>query len=517
MRNMTKTISLLLCLLLVLQLVGTAGDVFAEGAPGGDSSVVWSVSAKDAEGNDQTFTDAEALADALGPGFALDWGKDEHDAPITAPTVADLRRNGVKITPPAGCAVSSLMIVADGASPDEGSQSLLKLAKATVDGSGAVALPAAIFAEVFDASPVGTVFNGSGERYVLSVALDPIAPAEQITLSYTAGELSSAFGDTALFDGGNSVSFEIESGKMAASGSFAELDADLAETAMDSYGRQFTAWKLILPGGASMLVQGGDRFTLSSSATLEAQWKEYSAKRSVTFRVTDVSGEYKGSPYVPSAFTISSGSLAEGHSAVPAYTGEQTLPGSSEASAVFTIIDASGADVTDRYRITVEKGTITVSARSEKKPLTVRISDAEKDYDGSADVSATYALAEGELLGSDTLTALSLSANTANAGTGIINGRFCVLNGDFDTGYYNYPMRESSMEAWETKGAEIQLEEWYALDDVANESRTLGQLYGGSVEKNAELAAALEARVTRIIRTPAPFAALRMHFDTSLA
>ena len=83
---MTKTISLLLCLLLVLQLVGTAGGVFAEGAPGGDSSVVWSVIAKDAEGNEQTFTDAEALADALGPGFALDWGKDEHDAPITAPT-----------------------------------------------------------------------------------------------------------------------------------------------------------------------------------------------------------------------------------------------------------------------------------------------------------------------------------------------------------------------------------------------------------------------------------------------
>ena len=76
---------------------------------------------------------------------------------------------------------------------------------------------------------------------------------------------------------------------------------------------------------------------------------------------------------------------------------------------------------------------------------------------------------------------------------------FCILNGDFDTSYYNYPMRESSMEAWETKGAEIKLEEWYALDDVANESRTLGQLYGGSVEKNAELAAALEARVTRIV------------------
>ena len=325
------------------------------------------------------------------------------------------------------------MIVAVGASPEEDSQSLLKLAKASVDGSGAVTLPAAIFAEDFDASPVGTVFNGSGERYVLSAALDPIAPAEQITLSYTAGELSSAFGDTALFDGGNSVSFVIESGKTAASGSFAELDADLAETAMDSYGRQFTAWKLILPGGASMLVQGGDRFTLSSSATLEAQWKEYSAKRSVTFRVTDVSGEYKGSPYVPSEYTISSGSLAEGHTVSSVvYSGQQTLPGVSTGSAAFTISDAEGNDVTDSYDVSVINCSITVSARGEKQPLTVTFSDAEKEYDGSSDVSAAYSVTDGALLGSDRLSAGSITGSITGVGTGSVSGSFTVLNGESD-------------------------------------------------------------------------------------
>ena len=433
MRNMTKTISLLLCLLLVLQLVGTAGDVFAEGAPGGDSSVVWSVIAKDAEGNDQTFTDADALADALGPGFAPHWGKAAHAAPITATTVADLRRNGVKITPPAGHAVSSLMIVADGASPEEESQSLLKLAKASVDGSGAVTLPAAIFAEDFDASPVGTVFNGSGERYVLSVALDPIAPAEQITLSYTAGELASALGDTALVAGGNSVSFRIESGETAASGSFADLDADVAATAIDNFGREFTAWKLILPGGASMLVRGGDRFTLSSPATLEAQWKEHSVKRSVTFRVTDVSGEYKGSPYAPSEYTISEGSLAEGHTVSSVvYSGQQTLPGVSTGSAAFTISDAEGNDVTDSYDIRVINCSITVSVRGEKQPLTVTVSDAEKEYDGSADVSAAYSVTDGALLGSDRLSAGSITGSITGVGTGSVNGSFTVLNGETD-------------------------------------------------------------------------------------
>ncbi len=76
---------------------------------------------------------------------------------------------------------------------------------------------------------------------------------------------------------------------------------------------------------------------------------------------------------------------------------------------------------------------------------------------------------------------------------------FCVLNGDFDTGYYNYPSRETSMTAWETQGKEIQLEEWYILDDVANASTTAGQLYETSSDKNEALAAGLAARETRII------------------
>ena len=86
MRKLTKTISLLLCLLLMLQLVGAAaGEAFADGAPSGDSSVVWSVSAKDADGNDQTFTTAEEVTSALGPGFHVNWGKGSDNAPITAP------------------------------------------------------------------------------------------------------------------------------------------------------------------------------------------------------------------------------------------------------------------------------------------------------------------------------------------------------------------------------------------------------------------------------------------------
>ena len=430
MRKLTKFFSFLLCLTLALQLVGAAaGGAFADGAPDGACSVGWAVSIRDAEGNELSESDVEAI---LSDGFSLNWGKDDQGEPITAPTVADLRRSGVEITPPAGHAVSSLMIVADGASPEEGSQSLLKLAMASVDGSGAVTLPAAIFAEDYDAAAVGTVFNGSAERYILRITFDPAAAVEEITLRYTAGELSAALDGTALVSGDNPASFPVESGMTTVSGSIADLDAEAAEAA-DTLGKLFTSWKLILPSGASALMQGGDPFTLSCSATLEAQWKTNDTRRPITFTVSDVSGEYKGSPYTPSDYTISDGSLAQGHSVSSVvYSGEQTLPGESPAGAVFTISDEEGNEVTDQYKITVIDGTISVSARSAKQPITVTVSDAEKEYDGTTDVTASWALTDGELLGSDELSVQSLSANSSGAGTGSITGSVAVLNGTAD-------------------------------------------------------------------------------------
>ena len=430
MRKTTKILSLVLSLALALQLVGAAsGDAFADGAPDGACSVGMSVSAKDAEGNELPASEVETI---LSGGFALDWGKDEHDSPVTAPTVADLRRNGVKITPPAGYTVSSLLIVAEGAEPEEESRSLLTLAKAFVDGSGAVSLPAAIFAEDYNASSVGKIFNGSGSTYVLRIALAGLASSDHITLTYAPGALASSLGDMELVSGGNAVSVPIESGKTTASGAFAALDIAAADKALNEFSKQFTGWKLILPGGASVQVKSGDSFKLSTSATLEAQWKDYTVKTPVTFTVTNVQGEYTGTPYAPSAFTVSSGALAEGHSASAVYSGQQTLPGSSTGTAVFTITDADGNDVTNKYEISVINCSITVLPRSVKQPLTVTVSDTEKEYDGTADVSAAYSITEGSLLGSDRLSADSITGSITGVGTGSVTGSFSVLNGETD-------------------------------------------------------------------------------------
>ena len=497
----------LLTLALLLLFGGVSGAAFADTADD-SAAVLWSVNAKDGSGNDVTTNSAEELNEKLGSGFALVYGR---DASITAPTVADLRRGGVTITPPAGYTVSSAFLVAEGGAIASGSRSLLSLAAPVLDGSNALALPAAIFAEGFDASSVGSVFNGSGSSYVLQLTLERVAPDGQITLSYGPGALSALDGTT-LVSGGNTAVFPISGGR--ASGKIAALDATAADTALRSYAKQFTGWKLLLSNGASALLNGGESFSLSSSATLEAQWKdvvvfaftggeklydgtpltgsytrsgtlrdgdelsipddaltlsrtdagestatldtarvsvtrggadvtgEYEfavipatlrvVQRGVTFTVTDVNCEYDGSAHSPSAYILSSGELADGHSASAVFSGQQTLPGSSTGSAAFTIRDAGGSDVTANYNVSVINGSIRVTARSEKQPLTVTIRDVEKEYDGSADLNAAYSLTSGSLLGSDRLVAVSFTGSISGVGTGSVGGSFAVYNGETD-------------------------------------------------------------------------------------
>ena len=504
--NLLRAASLALALLLLFG--GASGAVWADGPASDTASVGWVVSAKDSEGVDQTLSSAEDVTAALGSGFALDYSGSP-----AAPTVADLRSGGVKITPPAGYAVGSVLLVAEGGTADPASRSLVSLAAPSLDGSGAISLPAAIFAADFDASSVGAVFNGSGEHYVFQIALERLSAGGNVLLSYTPGALAGALGDTELVSGGNTVSLPRGSGSYA-TGTVAELSRSVSAAALSTYAKEFTAWKLVLPNGASVLLRGGESISLSSSATLEAQWSDaivfsftggekvydgtpltgsYSRsgqlkdgdtlvipdeavtlsrteagdglatldidrvrvtrgetdvtseyrfvvlpaelhvlQRSVTYTVTDVSVEYDGTAHAPTASTLSSGTLADGHSASAVYSGQQTVPGSSTGAARFTITDGDGRDVTANYNVSVINGRIEVSVRSEKQKLTVKISDTEKEYDGTSDVTAAYAIDSGSLLGSDRLVAGSVSGSITGVGTGAVNGSFSVFNGETD-------------------------------------------------------------------------------------
>ncbi len=518
---MSKTLkfsAILLALLLVTQLFSmSAPAVFADGGAEDTAAVVWTLTARDAEGAEHSFRTAEDAA-VLGSGFAVDYGRDAQGEAISAPTVADLRRSGLKITPPEGYSVSSLFLCANGSEPGSGSESLLKLAAPDLNGSGAVTLPAAVFADGFNASAVGAVFNGpaNAESWTLRIALDRVDPAVPLTLRYTPGTLAALpalireklGAEATLAAGGDQVT-------LAAGTKAAALANGVEQLALSELAQQFVGWRLVCSNGASALVRPDDPIALRTSAVLDAQWKsavvfrftdaekvydgtpltasytrvgdvksgdtlivpadtvqasrteagesdatlesdqirvtrdgtdvtdEYAfvvvpaklrvIQRSVTFTVGDASAPYSGEALVPSTYTISSGTLADGHSATPSYAGRQTLPGESTGSATFVIRDGSGSDVSANYNISVINGRINVTTRTEKQALTVTLRDAEKEYDGTDAVAGVeYSVTGGALLGSDQLVLRSAEGSISGVGEGRVSASFAVKNGETD-------------------------------------------------------------------------------------
>ena len=140
MGKMKKTASLLLALMLIWQL-------FALGVPSayadGDTAMKWAVVCSK-DGEQLVLSDVQAVTEQLGSGFVFEAGAAE-------PTVADLQKNGLRIAPPAGWVFRSLLIVTEGQTPDPTSKSLLSLAQLDSTAAGAIFLPAAIFADGFDA------------------------------------------------------------------------------------------------------------------------------------------------------------------------------------------------------------------------------------------------------------------------------------------------------------------------------------------------------------------------------
>lgn len=514
MSRTRRSFSILLALMLVMQLFGLcAPAAYAEG----EAAVGWLVSCRSGDQTLSLSTDAE-VERALGSGFGVDFGKAENGGALTAPTVADLRRNGLRITPPAGYSITSVLIAANGTEPGAQSRSLLSLARADGSGNGGIFLPAAIFAEDFNAASVGAVLNGSGERgYTVHITLSK-NEAAAVTVRYLPGALSELGarlgGGTSLAAGGDLVTLTPAEGQSSAVLTLAALSPAAAALAANELGMRFAGWKLVFPNGSSLLAKAGDTLSLAVSVSAEAQWEgaivfrfdsgeklydgtplsvsytqlgslregdelsipdsavhasrteagdgeatlelsairvlrggedvtgEYSfsvvpgalhvVRRSVTFRVSDVTAPYSGAPVMPGAFTLSSGTLVEGHAAVPSYSGQQTLPGSSTGSAVFTIRDASGADVSANYEISVINGSITVTERGEKQAITVTLQDAEKEYDGTSAAEARYSITAGELLAGDQLVPIAFTGSITGVGSGSVSAEFSVKNGAND-------------------------------------------------------------------------------------
>jgi len=75
---------------------------------------------------------------------------------------------------------------------------------------------------------------------------------------------------------------------------------------------------------------------------------------------------------------------------------------------------------------------------------------------------------------------------------------FGIVTGTFDYNYKGYIDTPSTLESWHTDST-LQLENWYIIDDVANTSTIVGNIYENDVTTNDALRTAIDNRQTRII------------------
>lgn len=104
--------------------------------------------------------------------------------------------------------------------------------------------------------------------------------------------------------------------------------------------------------------------------------------RPITITANDVTGKYDGQPHGENGYSITAGSLIDGHAATVTISGSKTDAGEYEellVPNVTKIVDAKNKDVTGYYDISYEDGTLTINKRS----VTLTSETASKVYDGT--------------------------------------------------------------------------------------------------------------------------------------
>ena len=253
---MKRTAKILLSTMLVLMFVFSfAGAVPAAWAAynndGGIETAfsLWQDKTDTEEAGYRPYDDAENPITA-------DFGMDEENRPIS--TIRTLKKNGVSVTIPEGLYVESVTL---SAKDETDSEHVLNLSGYAVLSGQSLVIPASAFDDEADGSNILDVLSSS-DIYVFSVSFHRIDENAEVKVTCTDGALNSQ-----LFDDTESAVGE-EGYKVQA------LTDDLKQTAIKTYCKDFTGWKLVYPSGISMEVSSGSVIRPYIDAELVAQWED---------------------------------------------------------------------------------------------------------------------------------------------------------------------------------------------------------------------------------------------------
>ncbi|MDE6505592.1 MAG: hypothetical protein K2L42_06975 [Clostridia bacterium] len=131
----------------------------------------------------------------------------------------------------------------------------------------------------------------------------------------------------------------------------------------------------------------------------------------LVYKVENAEKTYDGTPLSAKSYTLVSGELLKGHSAVAQFEGEQTEAGAGLCGLSVKIYDKNNFEVTDKYSVKTEKGILTVFPEE----ITVVLNDKEVVYNGGKILFDDYSVTEGKLVAGHKI-AGSASAELVNAG-----------------------------------------------------------------------------------------------------
>ena len=381
---MKRTAKILLSTMLVLMFVFSfAGAVPAAWADYKDEGVLEAAfylwqdeTGSEEEGSYISYTDDNASAD---------FGKlDDTDDSF----LLSLKTNGVTVTIPQDLYVESVTLSAKDEKTPEKILNLNEYAVLVNEkldeepfSRQKLVIDASAFADAEDGSNILDVL-GNSDAYIFSVYFRSIDEDAEVKITCTDGALNSQ-----LFDDAESVvdekGYEVQA-----------LTDELKQTAIKTYCKDFTGWKLIYPSGISMDVQPGDTLQPYMSCELAAQWKDV-----IVVQVKDASKTYDSQPLNAECTVNGVDILETGEKLVVVLDEENksiTNVGDVSCSASASV---NGAEE-GKYTIYTYPGTLKVTPA----PITIQSGSGEKVYDGEPMTNVTLKIS-GKTYGEDSLKA----------------------------------------------------------------------------------------------------------------
>ena len=120
---------------------------------------------------------------------------------------------------------------------------------------------------------------------------------------------------------------------------------------------------------------------------------------------------YDGTPLINNTWRFISGDVLEGHTVVADFTGGITACGKVDNTAIFSVLDENGRNVTQNYGIEIVAGKLEVT----KRGFVITSGSASKEYDGTPLTNTDITVLDGTVAEGHTIT-LTSTASLTNAG-----------------------------------------------------------------------------------------------------